>query len=101
MYPVRLRIPVARARSAPNVTLDLVNRVEAILRATQAPTTRYQLMKRLAATSHGTTRPRLNAALHHLAAHHIVHDAGEEGVVWLGRPSLRVLERLARAKVLA
>jgi hypothetical protein len=89
-----------KASRTPNVTLDLVHRVEALLEREQAPMTRYALLQRLREDRHGTTRPRLNAAVEHLARHHIVYDGGEDGIVWLGSPSLKVLEGLARAKVL-
>jgi len=83
-----------------NVTLDLVDRVETLLKRSQQPMSRSELLRRLAAQGHATKRDRLNAALAHLARHGVVHDAGPEGVVWLGRPSLRALERLARARVI-
>ncbi len=92
-------LPMSSAtRPVPNVTLALVDRVERILRETQSPWSRRALLRRLAEEGHATTRPRLNAALAHLERHHVVHDAGPEGIVWLGAPSLRALERLARAK---
>jgi hypothetical protein len=84
-----------------NVTLDLVDRVEAILHRSQRPMSRNEVLARLAAAGHATTRTRLNAAIAHLTRHQVLHDGGRDGVVWLGRPSLRVLERLARAKVIA
>lgn len=88
-------------RRAQNVTLDLVDRVETILRRAQSPLSRNEILRRLARQGHATKRDRLNAALTHLSKHLVVHDAGRDGVVWLGRPSLRALERLARARVVA
>lgn len=88
-----------KLRARANVTLALVDRVEGLLASHQAPLAREAILKHLKADRHGTTRPRLNAAIAHLARHHIVHDAGKDGVVWLSRPSLKALERLARARL--
>lgn len=81
------------------ITLDLVDRVESMLKAEGGPMSRNAILRRLAAEGHSTKRDRLNAAIAHLAKHQVVHDAKREGAVWLGRPSLALLERLALAKV--
>ncbi|MFA5860330.1 MAG: hypothetical protein WDA16_01410 [Candidatus Thermoplasmatota archaeon] len=81
------------------ITLDLVDRVEAILRDESGPLSRNVILRRLASNGHSTKRDRLNAAISHLSKHLVVHDGGTQGVVWLGRPTLALLERLARAKV--
>lgn len=82
----------------PNVTTDLVFRVEGLLRAAGGPLSRNELLRALARSRHSVARPRLNAALAVLDRYGVIHDGGRDGVVWLGRPSLAVLERLARAK---
>ena len=82
------------------ITVDLVDRVEAILRDEGGPLSRNVLLRRLANGGHSTKRDRLNAAIAHLSKHLVVHDAGRDGVVWLGRPNFALLERLARAKVI-
>jgi hypothetical protein len=81
------------------ITLDLVDRVEMVLREERAPMSRSAILRRLANDGHSTKRDRLNAAIAHLSKHLVVHDGEKEGVVWLGRPNLALLERLARAKV--
>lgn len=80
------------------MTTDLVLRVEALLQAQGGPVSRNELLRALARSRHAVTRPRLNAALAVLDRYGVIHDGGREGVVWLGRPSLAVLERLARAR---
>lgn len=92
---------VGEAASQPRstITLDLVDRVEQILRDEGAPMSRSEILRRLADAGHSTKRDRLNAAIAHLSKHLVVHDGAGDGVVWLGRPSLALLERLARAKV--
>lgn len=80
------------------ITLDLIDRVEAILIADGGPMSRSAILRGLANAGHSTKRDRLNAAISHLAKHLVIHDGGGEGVVWLGRPTLALLERLARAK---
>lgn len=81
------------------ITLDLVDRVEQILRDEAAPMSRSAILRRLANEGHSTKRDRLNTAIAHLSKHLVVHDGAGEGIVWLGRPNLALLERLARAKV--
>lgn len=81
------------------ITLDLVDRVETVLRDEAAPMSRSAILRHLANAGHSTKRDRLNAAIAHLSKHLVVHDGGSEGVVWLGRPNLALLERLARARV--
>jgi hypothetical protein len=92
---------MSEAASEPRltITVGLVDRVEAILREDGGPLSRNVLLRRLAEQGHSTKRDRLNAAISHLSKHLIVHDGGADGVVWLGRPSFALLERLARAKV--
>ncbi|MHB8606025.1 MAG: hypothetical protein ACYDCK_12305 [Thermoplasmatota archaeon] len=89
----------AAAEPRMTITVDLVDRVEAILREERAPMSRNAVLHRLAEEGHSTKRDRLNAAIAHLSKHLVVYDGGSEGVVWLGRPSFALLERLARAKV--
>lgn len=81
------------------ITLDLVDRVEEILREEHGPMSRGAILLRLANEGHSTKRDRLNTAIAHLSKHLVVHDGANDGVVWLGRPNLALLERLARAKV--
>lgn len=90
--------PMAFTRGS-TVTLDLVERVEDILRRAQTPMSRNEILRRLARSHHTTTRARLNAALAYLDKHLVIYDAGRAGVVWLGRPGPELLKRLARAKV--
>lgn len=89
----------ATHESRSTITIDLVDRVEAILREESAPLSRNAILRRLAESGHSTKRDRLNAAIRHLSKHLVVHDGGVDGVVWLGRPNFALLERLARAKV--
>lgn len=91
----------ARLLNRSTVTLSLVDRVEAVLRGSQTAMSRNEVLARLADKGHATSRQRLNVALKHLVDHNVVHDAGRDGVVWLGRPTLQILERLARARVVA
>lgn len=87
------------ARTPITITIDLVDHVEAIVRKEGRALSRNAILRELAAQGHSTKRDRLNAAIAHLEKHLVVHDGGPDGVVWLGRPSLALLERLARAKV--
>lgn len=81
------------------VTLDLVDRVEAILRDERAPLSRAAVRRRLAAKESAVTNAQLDAVIAHLSKHLVVIDGRNHGVVWLGRPNLELLERLARAPV--
>jgi hypothetical protein len=79
------------AHEGANPTLETIEYVRAILRAAETPISRNEVLRRLAAWRHSTTRQTLNAAIAFLGADGNVAE-GSKGLIWLSEPSAKLAE---------
>jgi hypothetical protein len=74
------------ARPGANPTLESIEYVRAILRESEEPVSRYDILRILASWSHSMTRQSLNAAIKFLAADGSVAE-GSKGLIWVPQAS--------------
>ena len=84
------------AHEGANPTLETIEYVRAILRSAEAPISRNEILRKLAAWGHSTTRQTLNAAIGFLGADGNVAE-GSKGVLWLSEPSPKLARVLRNA----
>lgn len=94
---IRTRAPrLEFAHEGANPTLETIEYVRAILRNAEAPISRNEVLRKLAAWEHSTTRQTLNAAIAFLGADGNVAE-GSKGLIWLGEPSAKLVEAIRHA----
>ena len=84
------------AHEGANPTLETIEYIRAILRAAETPISRNEILRKLAAWGHSTTRQTLNAAIAFLGADGNVAE-GSKGVLWLSEPSPKLTQGLRHA----
>jgi hypothetical protein len=84
------------AHDGANPTLETIEYVRAILRAAETPISRNEILRKLAAWGHSTTRRTLNAAIAFLGADGNVAE-GSKGLIWLSEPSAKLAEAVRHA----
>lgn len=97
LMAVRTRPPrLEFAHEGANPTLETIEYVRAVLRAAEVPISRNEVLRKLAAWGHSTTRQTLNATIAFLGADGNVAE-GSKGLIWLSEPSPKLAEALRRA----
>jgi hypothetical protein len=84
------------AHDGANPTLETMEYVRAILRTAETPISRNEVLRKLAAWGHSTTRRTLNAAIAFLGADGNVAE-GSKGLLWLSEPSPKLAEAVRHA----
>src|SRR5688572_20585428 len=83
------------AKPGANPTLETIEYIRAALRLAGGPVSRNELLRRLTAWGHGTSRPSLNAALAFLGEAGAVVE-GSKGLQWASPAQGSVLETIRR-----
>jgi hypothetical protein len=87
------------ARPGANPTLESIEYVRAILRESEEPVSRYEILRVLSSWSHSMTRQSLNAAIGFLAADGSVAE-GSKGLVWVPQASPKLVEAIRKGRSL-
>jgi hypothetical protein len=77
------------ARPGANSTLELTEYIRSILRNSEQPVSRNEILMALAAWSHATNRQSLNVVIEFLEANGLVAE-GEKGLIWVHEASARL-----------
>lgn len=85
------------ARPGANPTLQTIEFIRAILQSAHGPVSRNQILGRLRAWGHGTSRPSLNAALAFLS-HEGALVEGSKGLQWTTPATGDVLDTIRRKR---
>ena len=85
------------ARPGANPTLESIEYVRAILRTTEEPMSRNEVLRVLSDWSHSMSRQSLNAALKFLAADGSVAE-GSKGLIWVPEASPRLVRSLSSGR---
>jgi len=92
IYCINVSIAMAmrgRRRGA-NVNLSTVVAVEQVLRIDGGPLSRNEILRRLSASAHSTTRQKLNAVLAYLESHGLTGE-GSKGVQWIANRNPKLI----------
>lgn len=87
------------ARPRANPTLESIEYVRAILKRSQAPVSRNEVLRILSHWSHSMSRQSLNAALKFLAADGSIAE-GSKGLIWVPEASQVLLEIIKKSRKL-
>jgi hypothetical protein len=89
------RLEFARPRANP--TLESIEYVRAILKGSDGPVSRNEILRTLSRWSHSMSRQSLNAALKFLSTDGSV-ASGSKGLVWVPTPSPVLTEEIKKAR---
>jgi len=89
--------PLEFASPGANPTLETIEYVRAILRQTDVPISRNQILRELASWNHSTTRKSLNATLDFLGADGNVAE-GSKGLIWVPEATGSLLETIRQGR---